>query len=50
MLQLLMLLAEVIVLFVVPEIGTQVERCGCIKHMDISAGELSAADAPIQVH
>lgn len=24
------------------------ERCGCIKHMDSSAGEHSVADAPIQ--
>lgn len=45
-----MLLMEVIVLFVVSEKGTQMNRCGCIEHMDITAGELSAADAPVQVH
>ncbi len=30
--------------------GKQVERCGCIMHMDSSVGGLSVADAPIQVH
>lgn len=44
------LLAEVMILFVVSEIGTRVDRCGCTEHMDITAGELSATDAPLQVY